>query len=468
MRRVNRGEVAGILCWKMDRLSRNPLDSGVVLQAQADGKLQRIITSDGVKTANSNDRLMGTFELAFATKFIDDLRANTKRGLRERVSRGWMTNVPPIGYLNDVTTKTIIRDRKRFPLVRKMWDLLLSGEMRPEQIRAVATEEWGLRTPLFKRRGGGPIGHTTIYNIFANPFYMGVIRFRDGRTFPGKHEPMVTREEFGRAQELIGRPGRQRPARKEFAFTGIIKCGQCGGSVTAEEHVKPNGRRYVYYHCSHHRRLVTQCRQPAIPEADLVSQLAEQLGRVAIPPTVLAWLKQKVEQVLTTDRQRQQTVRETLKEALQSVEREQANLLNLQLRDLVPVDLFATKSRELEDRRSSLADRLANVERGKDDLALRLAELLDFASAMRQLFTNGTAVQQRVILESVGSNYVLRDQQVSFSLATPLSLILSSAVATTWGTLVDDLRTWAQTTTRYFKVPDFVHERSVPGAKAPA
>ena len=37
MRRINAGQIAGVLCWKMDRLSRNPLDSGTILQAQADG-----------------------------------------------------------------------------------------------------------------------------------------------------------------------------------------------------------------------------------------------------------------------------------------------------------------------------------------------------------------------------------------------------------------------------------------------
>src|SRR5438552_4157392 len=48
MRRIRRGEIDGVLCWKMDRLARNPYDSGMILQAQADGKLKRIITSDGV------------------------------------------------------------------------------------------------------------------------------------------------------------------------------------------------------------------------------------------------------------------------------------------------------------------------------------------------------------------------------------------------------------------------------------
>src|SRR5262245_18603649 len=196
MRRVNRGDIAGILCWKMDRLSRNPLDSGVLLQAQADGKLDRIITIDGVKTADSNDRLMGTFELAFATKFIDDLRMNVKRGIRERLTRGWATYPPPIGYMNDVVSKTIVKDPDRFVLVRKMWDELLAGGQRPEQIRATANKEWGLRTRKLKRRGGKHLGRTTVYNMFGNPFYMGVIQLRDGRSFPGKHEPMVTREEF--------------------------------------------------------------------------------------------------------------------------------------------------------------------------------------------------------------------------------------------------------------------------------
>jgi site-specific DNA recombinase len=468
MRRVSRGEVVGVLCWKMDRLSRNPLDSGVILQAQADGKLVQIITSDGIKTSASNDRLMGTFELAFATKFIDDLRENTKRGLRERLSRGWATTVPPIGYVNDVIHKTIVKDPTRFLLVRKMWDLLLSGEQRPEQIRSIANEQWGLRTRKFRRKGGKPLARTTVYSIFSNPFYTGVIPLADGRRYPGKHEPMVTRDEFEHAQQLLGRPGRARPVRREFAFTGIFKCGNCGATITAEEHTKPSGRRYVYYHCSRHRVTGQKCREPAIPETDLVEQLAEQLGRLTIPTSVLEWLKKKAEQVLTTDHERQATVRSTLKEALRSVEKEQSNLLSLQLRDLVPLEIYAEKSRELEARRTSLHDRLAAVDRNNDDLADRLGELFDFASTVRLMFTTGTGVQRRVILETAGSNYVLKDKKASFHLARPLGLVADAHASSSWGSLVDDVRTWAQTATGYFKVPSFMHEGTVTDVTATA
>src|SRR6266568_1310367 len=69
MRRIRRGQIEGVLCWKMDRLARNHLDHGAVLQALADGKLKEVITSDRAYTADGNDRFLGNFEFGIATKF---------------------------------------------------------------------------------------------------------------------------------------------------------------------------------------------------------------------------------------------------------------------------------------------------------------------------------------------------------------------------------------------------------------
>src|SRR2546422_11049885 len=44
MRRIDKGEVRGVLCWKMDRLARNHFDTGQILHALADGNLDRVIT----------------------------------------------------------------------------------------------------------------------------------------------------------------------------------------------------------------------------------------------------------------------------------------------------------------------------------------------------------------------------------------------------------------------------------------
>src|SRR5947207_1861899 len=199
MKRIGKGEIASLLCWKMDRLARNHLDTGQVLQALADKKIEQVITSDRTYTADGNDRFLGNFEFGIATKFIDDLRANVRRGNRARFQQGWPNFRPPIGYLEDRATKTVITDPERFPQVRKMWDELLAGRMNPMAI-AHAAEQAGLRTRKSAKRGGKPLTFQYVYRVFSNPYYMGLIRLKSGESYPGHHEPMVTPDEFEEAQ----------------------------------------------------------------------------------------------------------------------------------------------------------------------------------------------------------------------------------------------------------------------------
>ncbi len=46
---------------------------------------------------------------------------------------------------------------------------------------------------------------------------------------------MITPEKYDKVQILLGRKGRPRPKKYNFAFRGLIRCGECGAMVTAEE-----------------------------------------------------------------------------------------------------------------------------------------------------------------------------------------------------------------------------------------
>src|SRR5439155_21511110 len=165
---------------------------------------------------------------------------NVKRGNRTKLENGWLPNKAPIDYLNDRSTKTIVKDPQRFSIVRQMWDLMLSGAYTPPAILEIATNKWGLRTRDSRRTGGKPLSRSNLYDLFGNPFYAGVILWT-GKTYSGKHEPMVTLDEFQRVQEILGRPCQPRPHDKIFAYTGMIRCGECGLSVTAEEKINRYG-----------------------------------------------------------------------------------------------------------------------------------------------------------------------------------------------------------------------------------
>lgn len=46
MNRIQRGEADGIICWKLDRLARNPVDDGLVSWLLQQGTIARIATPE--------------------------------------------------------------------------------------------------------------------------------------------------------------------------------------------------------------------------------------------------------------------------------------------------------------------------------------------------------------------------------------------------------------------------------------
>ena len=51
LKRIHKGEAQGIVCWKLDRLSRNPVDGG-----QISWLLQRILSSISARTTGATIR----------------------------------------------------------------------------------------------------------------------------------------------------------------------------------------------------------------------------------------------------------------------------------------------------------------------------------------------------------------------------------------------------------------------------
>src|SRR3989338_6782235 len=56
LRRIEKGEVQGIICWKVDRLSRNPVDSGRISWLLQQSIIQKIITHDKTYLPHDNVR----------------------------------------------------------------------------------------------------------------------------------------------------------------------------------------------------------------------------------------------------------------------------------------------------------------------------------------------------------------------------------------------------------------------------
>jgi site-specific DNA recombinase len=463
MQRLNRGEAAGIICWKLDRLARNPVDGGSIIWAIKQHGIRVMTPAQSYAREDDNIILM-YIEFGMAQKYVDDLSKNVKRGLKTKIENGWYSGIAPAGYLNhtDKITghNTLISDPQRFALVRRMWDLMLTGLYTPPKILELANTQWGFRTRPTRTKGGKPLTRSAIYKIFNKSFYYGWFEFptNSGQWYEGKHEPMINREEYDRVQMLLGRNGNTRPqSHLDFAFTGLIRCGECDRAVTAEEKhqvicskcrfkfahrnckacprcetsidkmVNPKFLHYTYYHCSKSGRPL--CSQKYISGKELETQIVGQLARISISIKFKDWAIKYLRELHAKESAARNDIIQTQQKAYKDCLSQIDGLVNLKTSS-GNRDGSMLSDTEYMQRRGSLLKEKAVLEELLNDAGHRVErqlklseEVFEFACTAQERFAKGDVATKKQILATMGSNLILKDKKLLIEATKPFFIL---------------------------------------------
>lgn len=414
MEMVETGKIGTVFCWKLDRLARNPVDGGRIIWAIKNHGL-RIVTPTQTYSSEEDNTILMYVEFGMAQKYIDDLGRNVKRGNRAKLDSGGLPGCAPLGYLNKLDDHTIIPDPERFHLVRRMWDMVLSGAYSVEQIRRMANDEWGFRTKKTKRQGGSPLSKGVMYKIFRHHFYYGVIiRKVEGadRRYTGAHKPMITEEEFWRAQKILGNPV-PKPHRKQFAFTGMMRCGECGSVITADEKIKPSGKTYTYYRCTKKCKDV-RCTQNPVTATEFEKQFTPILESIVIPKPFADWAIRWLRVLNQDECKDRNSGRESLQNAYNEVQTRLDKLMDLRLSDLLTNDEYLHQKERLLQEQRSVKEKLGDSEQRAENWRERVENVIDFALHAHEWFSVGGFQKKRTVVFGLGSNFILKDGIVTF------------------------------------------------------
>lgn len=422
MQMIKRGEADGIICWKINRLARNPVDGGEIQWLLQQGIIKSIITPSK-EYLPSDNVLMMAVELGMANQFIIDLSKDVTRGMNTKVEKGWRPGKAPLGYMNDKFgekgKKTVPSDPERFPLTRKMWDLLLTGNYSVKRILEIATNDWGL-----KMRDGKSLGLSSLYRIFTNPFYYGEFMY-NGELHQGKHEPMITRDEYDHAQAVLGNKGRPRPKTKRLPFSGLIRC-ECGGTIVAEEKfktIKSTGqvKRYLYHHCSHNRRNV-ECHEGSATYEGLVEQMYSHFETITIPPEFLHWAIEVLRNQNGIEEHDRNLILKNQQEAYNSCIKKVDNLINLYIlpenstREMLSEEEFKKRKNALMTEKSHIEGEIRKIEARVNDWLELSEKTFEFALYAKHWFDQGDFEKKGEILRSLGQNFHLKDKKLTIVL----------------------------------------------------
>lgn len=419
---IEAGKIDGIICWKVDRLSRNPTESGYIQQLLQDEKIKHILAMDRSYFPEDNS-IVFSVEAAQSNEYVRKLAVDTKRGMRSKAEKGDKPGVPPVGYLNDRLNKIIIADPDRFALVRVLWDKMLTGTYSMAQLARIADEELHLKTAPLGRRGGKPVAYPTLCVMFKNPFYTGKLLF-NGELYDGNHPAMITQEEFDKVQQIIdpGHTTRPKDRTHEFMLRNLFKCGECGFAITAEKKyktIKSTGERreYIYYHCTGKNKIV-QCSQPHqhVSEQELLRQLDDKLARYTISPDfyklAVEALAQEEDVVVAKDAAKSQARERAIEKKKQAI----ANLRRMRYSGEADDDSwYFAEMQTLESELEGL-----QLERNKAEYKSRnwrevADEVFTFARFAKDDFDNGDEEKKRSVIMKLGEKLSIVDRTIVFT-----------------------------------------------------
>ena len=436
--RIERGDADGVIAWHPDRLARNSIDGGRIIYLLDKNVIKDLKFSTSSFENNPQGKFMLSIIFGYSKYYVDSLSENVKRGMRAKLERGWKPNRPPTGYKNESENRTIVSDPETFAVMEKLFEKAVTGSYTIAELERILREKWGFRTPKRKRTGGRPLALASLYRIFSNPFYAGYIRW-NGQLYPGKHKAMISWQEFERLQQILGRPGTEKPQKHAFAYTGLIRCGACGLMVTAEHKINRYGARYVYYHCTR-RNTGARCTEPSIEVRELERQIVERLHDIYVPPQ---GIERAIKVIEKQSKKREESValqRASLEKAIQGCDEKLKTLVDLRLRSLIDDQELISSREEIQKEKIALTEELTGLDRRVGWFEPVMA-VVSFGNRAAAWFMAGDDAVRKIILKTIGSNLTLRGRKLNIEAAFPYSTPPESATFLALCRFVNDVRT---------------------------
>ena len=85
---INAQEIDTVICWKLDRLARNPIDGSAIIWALEQRYINQIVSINQTYLPEDNHVMMH-LEFGMASQYSRDLSTNVKRGNLKKLENGW-------------------------------------------------------------------------------------------------------------------------------------------------------------------------------------------------------------------------------------------------------------------------------------------------------------------------------------------------------------------------------------------
>ena len=401
-----------ILVEKTDRLYRNLRDA-VTLE---DLDIEIHLVKEGQiisREAKSQDKLIHGIQLVLARNYIENLREEVKKGMREKAAQGTYPGRAPFGYRNNRLERTIEVHPANAEIVTRMFELYASGQYSLSELRKAV-----------QNATGKTISRAYLHTILTSRFYVGQFLW-GGRLYSGNHPVFISLDLYERAQAVLHGHNKPKYRKHEFAFRGLLTCANDKCAITAE---RKKGK-YVYYRCTGYRG---KCATPRFTESQMAERLGGVLKNIHIPDEILLRLQQS----LTCDQNRLENElvaqRQILEQRISSVRRRMDQSYQDKLDGKISEEFWERNMREWSDAELQGLAALSRLQAPTRDRVLDAHRILELANKAYSLYLMRTPTEQAELLRLVLLNCAVDGGSLQPTYRKPFDLICQRVQNEQW------------------------------------
>lgn len=420
---VENKAIEAIIVKDLSRLGRHRTQTAMFIDYLREHDVRVLSVTENIDTSNEDDDLMIGFKGIFNDMYARDISKKIRAGYKQKQKNGIVITVP-LGYFKDKNTNEIVIVEEEAEIVRKIFDLYLSGY----GLKAIAKKlnDEGIKSPQYYQNkmynkklpsnkpeitGRYLWVNTTVKRILQNEFYIGTVTCH--KTYTSKinhirkdlpeeeqfkHEnfapAIISKEKWEQVQFLLSskrnnnvRASSSNPCHR---YTGLIECGDCGCTFVCKKRKWKDKPERIEYNCNgYHRYGKEHCTAHRIDEDYLDKLIYNEL--MSIKDEALANYK-SIESDVKKWVSNKNSVNNKLKQLNTSLEQrksDQKEILLERIRDREHADIYTEMLEKCESDIQKLEDEIKSIQDYNSTIKKRKAEMKDSVEIIEKIIKEG-------------------------------------------------------------------------------
>ena len=226
---------------------------------------------------------------------------------------------------------------------------------------------------------------------------------------------------FEIVQSQLKRFDKPKKANHVFPFKGLLTCGYCGCSITAET----QGGKYIYYHCTGARG---KCGQKYIREETVALKLGEAIKCITLDQELVEWIREALKSSHSEEKEYHEKAIGDLRSELTKLENRLSRIYEDKIDGVIPNEQWEKLQEKYAIEIDEVKQRISRHTDANLDYYQEGSKILELAEDAYNQYVRQDNEEKRKLLDFVVSKFIMKGDEFIPFYRQPFDLL-----AVYWG-----------------------------------